>query len=52
MFDDDLMGSAVVNEWSAVTQFNTVGGYWNDTMHVDFRTRFDQTEKCIVFTLD
>ena len=52
MFDRDAAGYAVVNEWSAMTPFNTKGGYWNEHVHVNFRTRQDTTEKSVLLLLD
>lgn len=52
MFDADAMGSAITNYWSSVTPFNAAGGYWNDFIHANFRTRFDMTEKIVLLLLD
>lgn len=52
MFDTDALGYAIVNYWTSVTPFNARGGYWNDWFHANIRTRFDNTEKMVVLTLD
>lgn len=52
MFDQDALGYSMVNYWTSVTPFNARGGYWNDWFHANVRTRFDNTEKMVVLTLD
>lgn len=52
IFDEEALGYAQVNAWNALTPFNTKGGYWNDTDHVNFRTLMDMTEKAVVLVLD
>lgn len=50
--DKDAMGYAYVNEWNAVTPFNTTGGYWNEDYKARVKTLEDLTEKAAVLLLD
>lgn len=52
MHDRDAIGYASVNEWAAMTPFNTKGAYWNEHYHNTFKTITDMTEKGIVLLLD
>lgn len=52
IFDQEALGYAQVNAYNALTPFNTHGGFWNDTDHVNFRTLMDITEKAVVLVLD
>lgn len=52
MHDKDAMGYAITNNWSAKTPLNIDGGYWNDSIHTDFKSVTDMTEKGIVLLLD
>ena len=50
--DKDAMGYAYVNEWTAVTPFNSRGGYWNEDYKARSKTLEDLTEKACVLLLD
>lgn len=50
--DKDAMGYAYVNEWNAVTPFNSRGGYWNEDYKARIKTLEDLTEKAAVLLLD
>ena len=50
--DKDAMGYAYVNEWNAVTPFNSRGGYWNEDYKARIKTLEDLTEKACVLLLD
>lgn len=52
IFDEEALGYAQVNNWSAVTPFNAKGGYWNTYDHVNFRAIMDMSEKGVVLLLD
>ena len=52
MHDLDAFGYSFVNEWTAVTQMNIVGGYWNNAWHSNLKTISDNSEKVVVFLLD
>ena len=50
--DLDAFGYSFVNEWTAVTPFNTRGGYYNNDWHSNIKTISDNTEKVAVLLLD
>lgn len=50
--DMDALGYAYVNEWNAVTPFNSRGGYWNEDYKARVKTISDNTEKACVLLLD
>ena len=50
--DKDAMGYAYVNEWNAVTPFNSRGGFWNEDYKARIKTLEDLTEKAAVLLLD
>lgn len=50
--DMDALGYAYVNEWNAVTPFNSRGGYWNEDYKARVKTISDNTEKAAVLLLD
>ena len=50
--DKDALGYSDVNNWSAVTPLNIVGGYWNEAHHSRFKSMLDNTEKAVVLLLD
>ena len=50
--DQDAMGYAYVNDWNAVTPFNSRGGYWNEDYKSRIKTISDNTEKAVVLLLD
>ena len=50
--DKDALGYAYVNEWNAVTPFNSRGGYWNEDYKARVKTISDNTEKACVLLLD
>ena len=52
MHDLDAFGYSFVNEWTAVTPMNIVGGYWNNAWHSNLKTISDNSEKVVVFLLD
>lgn len=52
MFDDEFAGYTVVNQWTATTQLNAAGGYWNVFHHFTDRYWTDYTEKAVVLLLD
>ena len=52
MHDLDAFGYSFVNEWTAVTNLNIVGGYWNNAWHSNLKTISDNSEKVVVFLLD
>ena len=51
LFDEEALGYATTQSWSAVTPFNARGGYSNTWLHETQRLYNDHTEKSIVFTL-
>ena len=52
IFDEDCTGVGRIKEWSATTPLNTVGGYWNTTMHFTTKPVLDLTENCVVLMMD
>lgn len=52
IMDEEAAGYTVVNQWSASTPFNAVGGYSNMVWHFTDRWWNDNTEKVAVFLLD
>ena len=50
--DLDAIGYAYVNDWNAVTPFNSRGGYWNEDYKSRIKTISDNTEKAVVLLLD
>ena len=50
--DKDALGYSDVDNWSAVTQLNIDGGYWNEAHHSRFKSMLDNTEKAVVLLLD
>ena len=50
--DRDALGYSYVNEWNAVTPFNSRGGYWNEDYKARVKTISDNTEKAAVLILD
>ena len=50
--DIDALGYAYVNEWNAVTPFNSRGAYWNEDYKARVKTISDNTEKACVLLLD
>lgn len=52
IFDHEMMGMTVVNQWSAVTPFNAAGGYSNTYFHFTDRYYNDNFENAVLFLLD
>lgn len=52
IFDREMMGMTVVNQWSAVTPFNAAGGYSNTYFHFTDRYYVDNFENAALFLLD
>ena len=52
LFDEDAVGYTVVNQWTASTPLNAVGGYSNTAWHYTDRYWNDFTENGVLFTLD
>lgn len=52
IFDREMMGMTVVNQWSAVTPFNAAGGYSNSYFHFSDRYYVDNFENACLFLLD
>ena len=52
IFDREMMGYTVVNQWSAATPFNADGGYTNMFFHFTDKWWNDFTEKCVVLLLE
>lgn len=52
IFDRDALGYSMTREAAYVTPFNAAGEYWNQYMHVNFRTIQDTTEKSVLLLLD
>lgn len=50
--DLNAIGYAYVNDWNAVTPFNSRGGYWNEDYKSRIKTISDNTEKAVVLLLD
>ena len=51
LHDEEALGYATVNSWTAPAPFNSRGGYVTNWMHETQRTYNDHTEKSIIFTL-
>ena len=51
LHDEEALGYATVNAWTAPAPFNSRGGYVTNWMHETQRTYNDHTEKSIIFTL-
>ena len=52
IFDREMMGMTVVNQWSAVTPFNAAGGYSSTFFHFTDRYYNDNFENAVLFLLD
>lgn len=52
IFDREMMGMTVVNQWSANTPFNAAGGYSNTYFHFTDRYYVDNFENACLFLLD
>lgn len=52
IYDREMMGMTVVNQWSAVTPFNAAGGYSNTYFHFTDRYYVDNFENACLFLLD
>ena len=52
IFDREMMGMTIVNQWSARTPFNAAGGYSNTFFHFTDRYYVDNFENAVVFLLD
>lgn len=52
LFDEEAVGYTVVNQWTATTPFNAVGGYSNTAWHYTDRYWNDFTENGVLFVLD
>ena len=52
LFDEEAIGYTVVNQWTATTPFNAVGGYSNTAWHYTDRYWNDFTENGVIFLLD
>ena len=51
LYDEEALGYATTQSWSAPTPFNAAGGYTNYWVHETERTYNDHSEKGVVFTL-
>lgn len=51
LHDEEALGYATVNSWTAPAPFNVRGGYVTNWLHETQRTYNDHTEKSVVFTL-
>lgn len=52
MYDKDFLGCSNIRSRVYTTPFNTEGEYWNDSYKEEYKTRFDMTEKAVLFLLD
>lgn len=52
IYDREMMGMTVVNQWSARTPFNAAGGYSNVYFHFTDRYYNDNFENAVLFLLD
>lgn len=52
LFDEEAVGYTTVNQWTASTPLNAVGGYSNTAWHYTDRYWNDFTENGVLFTLD
>ena len=51
LFDEEALGYAVTQNWSAPAPFNARGGYSNIWLHQTLKVYNDHSEKSVVFTL-
>lgn len=51
-YDEDALGCTAIRSSQYTTPFNTEGEYWNDSYKEVYKTRFDNTEKIVVFTFN
>jgi len=51
LHDEEALGYATVNSWTAPAPFNARGGYITNWLHETQKTYNDHTEKSVVFTL-
>ena len=51
LHDEEALGYATVNSWTAPAPFNARGGYVTNWLHETQKTYNDHTEKSVVFTL-
>lgn len=51
LHDEEALGYATVNAWTAPAPFNARGGYVTNWLHETQKTYNDHTEKSVVFTL-
>lgn len=51
LFDEDALGYATVQDWSAPAPFNARGGYSNIWLHQTLKVYNDHSEKSVIFTL-
>ena len=51
LFDEDALGYATVQDWSAPAPFNARGGYTNIWLHQTLKVYNDHSEKSVIFTL-
>lgn len=51
LHDEEALGYATVNSWTAPAPFNARGGYVTNWLHETQRTYNDHTEKSVIFTL-
>lgn len=52
IYDEEAMGTTVVDTWSSVTPINSAGGYWNHYDHFTDKWWNDWTENAILFMLN
>lgn len=52
LFDEEAMGTTIVNEWTQPTPFNAAGGYTNVFWHFSDKYWNDWTENALLFLLD
>ena len=51
VIDEEALGYATVNAWTAPAPFNARGGYVTNWLHETQKTYNDHTEKSVIFTL-
>lgn len=51
LHDEEALGYATVNSWTAPAPFNARGGYVTNWLHETQKTYNDHTEKSVIFTL-
>ena len=51
LHDEEALGYATVNAWTAPAPFNARGGYVTNWLHETQKTYNDHTEKSVIFTL-